>query len=117
MEILIGIVVGVAGAAIVALVVARGRREAELAASATMPVADVVAGQVTAGVAESLVAEVRRLADEQRRGAEAARDAAITAALEQLMVGGKALMDSERELAGRDLDGKKSPHRPAARAR
>jgi DNA recombination protein RmuC len=37
----------------------------------------------------------------------AARDAAISAALDHLMTSGKALMDSERELAGRDLEGKK----------
>ena len=65
------------------------------------------ADYVVEQVAGELAGEVRRLADEQRRDAEAARDAAISAALEHLMTSGKALMDSERELAGRDLEGKK----------
>jgi len=94
--ILIGLVAGVAGVAFVV------RRRAAGAAAAG-ETADYVAGQVAEGIA----GEVRRLADEQRRDAEAARDAAIAAALEQLMTSGKALMDSERELAGRELDGKK----------
>ncbi|HZP28021.1 MAG TPA: DNA recombination protein RmuC, partial [Acidimicrobiia bacterium] len=94
--ILIGLVVGVAGVA----AVLRRRRALEVAAGST---ADYVAGQVAGEVAE----QVRRLADEQRRDAEASRDAAITAALDQLMTSGRALMDTERELAGRELEGKK----------
>ncbi len=104
MEIIVGIVVGVGvgiGLGIAAAVaVARGRA-ADRAAAGTE--ADYVVEQV----AGELAGQVRRLADEQRQGAEAARDAAIAAALEHLMTSGKALMDSERELAGRDLDGKK----------
>ena len=69
--------------------------------------AGTAADYVVEQVAGELAGQVRRLADEQRQGAEAARDAAISAALEHLMTSGKALMDSERELAGRDLEGKK----------
>src|SRR5690242_4124468 len=100
METLVGILIGlVAGVAAVALVVRRQTARAAAAGGA----ADYVAAQV----AGELAGQVRRLADEQRRDAEAARDAAITAALDQLMTSGKALMDTERELAGRDLEGKK----------
>jgi DNA recombination protein RmuC len=104
MEILVGVVIGIVAAG--ALVVAAGalarRRSAEQAAT-TGRTAEYVVEQV----AGELAGEVRRLADEQRVGAEAARDAAISAALEHLMTSGKALMDTERELAGRDLEGKK----------
>jgi DNA recombination protein RmuC len=104
MEMLVGIVTGVvAGVLVVGAVVALGRRRAAEQAMAAGTTADYVVEQV----AGELAGQVRRLADEQRQGAESARDAAISAALEHLMTSGKALMDSERELAGRDLEGKK----------
>ena len=100
MGIVTGVVVGVV---VVGAVVAFGRRRVAEQAMAAGTAADYVVEQV----AGELAGQVRRLADEQRQGAESARDAAISAALEHLMTSGKALMDSERELAGRDLDGKK----------
>jgi DNA recombination protein RmuC len=104
METLVGTVIGlVAGVAAVALVVRRQAVRASARQAAAGGTADYVVEQVTG----ELAGEVRRLADEQRRDAEAARDAAISAALDHLMTSGKALMDSERELAGRDLEGKK----------
>jgi len=104
MEMLVGIVTGVVvGVVVVGAVVAFGRRRAAEQAMAAGTAADYVVEQV----AGELAGQVRRLADEQRQGAESARDAAISAALEHLMTSGKALMDSERELAGRDLEGKK----------
>ena len=104
METLVGIVIGlVAGVAAVALVVHRRTVQASAREAAAGGTADYLVEQVTG----ELAGEVRRLADEQRRDAEAARDAAISAALDHLMTSGKALMDSERELAGRDLEGKK----------
>jgi DNA recombination protein RmuC len=104
MEMLVGIVTGiVVGVAVIGAVVALlgRRRRAEEAVAGTA--ADYVVEQV----AGELAGQVRRLADEQRQGAETARDAAISAALEHLMTSGKALMDTERELAGRELEGKK----------
>jgi DNA recombination protein RmuC len=104
MEMLVGIVTGiVVGVAVIgAVVVLLGRRR-----SAGEAAAGTTADYVVEQVAGELAGQVRRLADEQRQGAEAARDAAISAALEHLMTSGKALMDTERELAGRELEGKK----------
>jgi DNA recombination protein RmuC len=88
MEIAAGLVIAVlaaGGGAWVAVLAVRGRR----------PPVD-------------LVAEVRRVGEEQQRAAQDQRDAAIHAALQQLMTSGKALMDAERELAGQDLEMKKS---------
>jgi len=60
------------------------------------------------GRPEELTEEVRRLADEQRRVTEEQRDAAIHAAVQQVVTSGKAVLDAERELAGRDLEGQRS---------
>jgi len=57
---------------------------------------------------EALAEEVRRLADEQRRASAQERDAAIHAAVQQVVTSGKAVLDAERELAGRDLQGQRS---------
>jgi DNA recombination protein RmuC len=86
MELVMAIVAGVALGAAVMLVAGRGRR-AETA---------------------RLEAGMRRMVDEQRRSADEQRDAAIQAAVGHVVTAGRSLMQSERELAGHDLDGKKS---------
>ncbi|MEX2099997.1 MAG: DNA recombination protein RmuC [Acidimicrobiia bacterium] len=55
-----------------------------------------------------LTAEMRLVVEEQRRDAEEQRDAAIQVAVGHVVTAGKAVMSGERELAGKDLDGKKS---------
>ena len=60
------------------------------------------------GRPDELSSELRRLVEEQRRSAEEQRDAAINAALEQLTTTDKALMDAERELVGKELEGRSS---------
>jgi len=57
---------------------------------------------------EALDMAVRRALDEQRRHALEERDAAVRAAVEQVVLANREVMGRERELAGRDLDGKKS---------
>ncbi len=86
MELVLAVIVGVGFGAVVAYGVGRGRR------------AD----------SERLAGQMRQVVEEQRRAAEEQRDAAIRAAVGQIVTTGKALMDSERELTGKDLDGKKS---------
>ncbi len=86
MDLVLAVIVGVGFGAVVAYGVGRGRR------------AD----------SERLAGQMRQVVEEQRRAAEEQRDAAIRAAVGQIVTTGKALMDSERELTGKDLDGKKS---------
>jgi DNA recombination protein RmuC len=57
---------------------------------------------------DALAEEMRRYADEQRRASAAERDAAIHAAVQQVVTSGKAVLDAERELAGRDLRGERT---------
>lgn len=56
----------------------------------------------------SIVDELRRTAEDQQRGAEAQRDAAIAAALHQLDTMNRAVLESERTRGAQELDGKKS---------
>ncbi len=58
--------------------------------------------------AAAAMGELRRLLDEQQRSGIEQRDAAINAALAHLVTSGQSLMASERELARRELDAKKS---------
>lgn len=83
---------------VVAVVVAAGL-------GATGALALVRRQRVSAG---ALVEELRRAVEVQRAEGEAQRDAALKAALDHLVTTGKAVIDAERELGARDLEGKKS---------
>jgi DNA recombination protein RmuC len=52
--------------------------------------------------------DARRLAEEQRWALANQRDAAVQAAIDHLLTHNRAALDAERELAGKDLEGKKS---------
>ncbi len=95
---LIAIFLGIGiGAAVVVL---SGRRRDEGAA--------VDAAATSAATAEALIAEVRRVTEEQRIAALGDRDAAIHAALHQLVTTNQGVMEQAKLAGVSELDGRKS---------
>jgi DNA recombination protein RmuC len=100
---LVAVAVAVAvvlGIGIGAAVVLAGRRRGEDAATD--------AAATSAATAEALIAEVRRVTEEQRIAAIGDRDAAIHAALHQLVTTNQGVMEQAKLAGASELDGKKS---------
>ena len=57
---------------------------------------------------DAVAEAVRRAVDQQRQVAAEERDAAVRAAVDQVILQNREVLGRERELVGRDLDGKKS---------